>query len=453
MDEPRTPTNTFDAPFDEEMERAVIGSVFINPAVFLAVSAGLRATDFFLLRHQYIWNALLAIHQRGEPLERQTLRRELESRDQWGSVGGDVYISELINSTPSAMYAQHYADLVAIDAERRELISAAAEIQGMARDKLLSIDDIRSKSQAALFKAAERSQTRDIVTMREAASDYYEHVEEMLQRGEKGMGMPTGFKKLDQLLGGLHRSDLLIFAGRPGMGKTSFLLSLTVNAAAHFGARVLVFTLEMGVDQLVDRMVALSTDINVQKLRTGNINQRESGLIIESLGRMSEYPVFIDDSPSLNPAQMRMKAQRVHYEHGLDLIVLDYVQLMNAPGYNGNRVAELSYITRQLKEMARELNVPLLSAAQLNRDLEKRRDKRPQLSDLKESGSLEQDADVVMFLYRDIMYNDDTENPNQADIIVAKHRNGPTDTIPLYFDPTTTKFSSGVRQVIDLSHL
>jgi replicative DNA helicase len=250
---------------------------------------------------------------------------------------------------------------------------------------------------------------------------------------------------------GCKKSDLIIFAGRPGMGKTSFMLSLALNAAQQFDARVLIFTLEMGVEQMIQRMVSMETGINMQRLRTGQFDDAEQRRLVEALGRLSQHRIFIDDSPSLTPIQMRTKCQRVNYEHGLDLVILDYLQLMHAPGYEGNRVQEISYISRQMKELARELNVPLLSAAQLSRAVEQRADKRPQLSDLRESGSIEQDSDIVMFLYRDIVYNEATENPNQADVIVAKHRNGPTDTIPLYFDATITRFQDGTRQHVDLS--
>jgi replicative DNA helicase len=452
-DQPRLPENAFDAPYDEEMEKAVIGSVLINASVYLTLAAFLRPDDFFLLRHQYIWEAFERISDRADPIERQTLRRELEDFDLLNTVGGDLYISELVNSTPSAIYAEQYARLVERDAVRRRLLLAADRIKDHARDRQQSLEEVISHSEAALFEISERRSQRDVVSMREATSAYFERIEHMMQQSDRGLGLPSGFQKLDALLGGLQRSDLMIFAGRPGMGKTSFMLSLAMNAAFRFNARILVFSLEMGVEQLVQRLVAMETGINMQKLRTGQFEGNEQRRLVEALGRLSEQRLFLDDSPSLTPIQMRTKCQRVNYEHGLDLIILDYLQLMHAPGYEGNRVQEVSYISRQMKELAREINVPLLSAAQLSRAVEQRADKRPQLSDLRESGSLEQDADIVMFLYRDVVYNEATENPNQADVIVAKHRNGPTDTIPLYFDASSTRFQDGTRQNIDLSAL
>jgi replicative DNA helicase len=452
-DQPRTPQNTFELPYDEEMEKLVIGSVLVNPSVYLTLAAFLRPEDFFLLRHQYVWGAFQRITERADTLERQTLRRELQDHDQFDTIGGDLYISELMASAPSTFYAEQYARLVERDAVRRRLLEAGNDIQNIARDKTLAMEEAINHAEARLFKISEQRSQRDVVSMREATSVYFERIEHMMQQSDRGLGLPSGFQKLDALLGGLQNSDLIVFAGRPGMGKTSFMLSLAMNAAFRFDARILVFSLEMGVEQLVQRLVAMETGINMQKLRTGQFEGNEQRRLVEALGRLSTQNIFLDDSPALNPLQMRTKCQRVNYEYGLDLIILDYLQLMHAPGYEGNRVQEISYISRQMKELAREINVPLLSAAQLSRAVEQRADKRPQLSDLRESGSIEQDSDIVMFLYRDIVYNEATENPNQADVIVAKHRNGPTDTIPLYFDASSTRFRDGTRQNIDLSAL
>lgn len=452
-DQPRTPNNDFNAPYDENLEKAVLGSVLINPSVYLTLAAFLQPDDFFLLRHQYIWEAFARLSDRMTPIERSTLRRELQDHNLFDTIGGDLYVSELMNSTQSAMYAEQYARVVERDAVRRRMLQVTDDIRGYVYDKTLSVEDVIQQSESALFHVAERRSQRDVVTMREATSVYFDRIEHMMQNDSRGLGLPTGFQKLDALLGGLQRSDLLIFAGRPGMGKTSFMMSLAMNAAYQFNARILVFSLEMGVEQMVQRLVSMETGINMQKLRTGQFQGNEERRLVEALGRLSQQNIFLDDSPSLNPIQMRTKCQRVNYEYGLDLIILDYLQLMHAPGYTNNRVQEISFISRQMKELAREIDVPLLSAAQLSRAVEQRSDKRPQLSDLRESGSIEQDADIVMFLYRDVVYNEATENPNQADVIVAKHRNGPTDTIPLYFDASSTRFRDGTRQNIDLSAL
>jgi len=291
------------------------------------------------------------------------------------------------------------------------------------------------------------------VTMSDALSAYYNRIEHlMLERGGT-VGVPSGFRDLDQLLGGFQRSDLLVFAGRPGMGKTSFLLTVALNAA-RAGARIAIFTMEMGVEQIVQRIVAMESGIDVQALRLGRLSPTDQMRFTEVIGRLSSLPIFIDDTPALSPLDIRTKARRLAHEFGLDMIMVDYMQLMNAgKGYENNRVQEISYISRSLKELARELNVPLISAAQLSRAVEQRNDKRPVLSDLRESGSIEQDADIVMFLYRDEVYNEATEYPNQADVIVAKHRNGPTDTISLYFEKRLTKFMDASVQRVNLSDL
>jgi len=450
--QPRTPQGSFDNLYDEEMERSVIGSVLINPALLDAVVDRLAPDDFFLLRHQYIWEAVQILHSEGRPIERRLLRRVLEDARRFEAVGGDLYLSELVNSVPTAMYGEEYAAIVYRDSVRRRFMAAADKIQGAAKSRELSVEDVASEAMGALMEVTLPADRRGAKPMQVVASDYLEALEARLSN-DKPVGLPTSFKRLDSLLGGFQRSDLMIFAGRPGMGKTSFMLSVAANTIRHFGARALIFTLEMNAEQMMQRLASMETGQSMQKIRRGEFTDAELRRHLEAVDRLSQWTLHIDDSPALNPIQMRNKIRRVYHEHGLDLIILDYLQLMHAPGYEGNRVQEISYISRQLKEMAREFNVPLLSAAQLSRAVEQRADKRPQLSDLRESGSLEQDSDIVMFLYRDVVYNEATENPNQADIIVAKHRNGPTDTIPLYFDASSTRFRDGPRQHVDLASL
>lgn len=446
-----TPPTPFDAPRDEDMERYVIGSVLINPIIYVNLASILNVEDFYVTRHRYIWESFHRLFERGDEIEPETLLRDLTDHGQYEQVGGDLYISDIITHTPSAMYAEQYARIIERDAVRRRLMSAADEIKRIAVDRQLTLEEVINKSESHLFDVSEKRTQGQVVSVQEAAEQYFTHLENMMNSSRRGLGLPTGFTKLDTLLGGLQRSDLMIFAGRPGMGKTSFMLSLALNAASQYGARVLIFSLEMGVEQLVQRLVSMETGINMQRLRTGQFEGNEEARLVEALGRLSSLNIFLDDSASLTPIQMRTKVQRVKHEYGLELVILDYLQLMHAPGYEGNRVQEISYISRQMKELAREANVPLLSAAQLSRAVEQRSDKRPQLSDLRESGSIEQDADIVMFLYRDVVYNEATENPNQADVIVAKHRNGPTDTIPLYFDSSITRFQDGTRRNINLN--
>lgn len=441
------------APFSQEAEQAVIGAVLVSPDIYLTLAAFLRNDDFYFLRHGYIWEALRRISDRNDQIDYVTLVDELRAFNLLDEIGGPPYLLYLANNTPSAYHAESYGRLVERAAVRRRLLSAADEIKEIARDEQLSTEKVITEAEQKLFSVTERGTQKDIIPMRVAIDESFERIEYLYQHPDEPLGLPTGFKDLDKMLGGLQRSDLLIFAGRPGMGKSSFLLSMALNAASLYNARVLIFTLEMGHEQLVQRFLSMETGINTQKMRTGQLSPQEWQKFVHATGRLGNLSVFIDDTPALSPIQMRTKCRRVAHEHGLDLVILDYIQLMNAGGvFENNRVQEISYISRNIKELARELNVPVFTAAQLSRAVEQRQDKRPQLSDLRESGSLEQDADIVAFLYRDSVYNEASESPNKADIIVAKHRNGPTGTISLYFENSLTKFTDYKTQTVDLSH-
>lgn len=440
-------------PYSQEAEEATIGAILINPVAYFGVAAFLQADDFFLLRHRYIWQALQRLSERDEPIEYLTLIEELRDIGKLDEIGGPAYITQLINSTPTSVHAEVYARLVERAATRRRLISASDQIKALALNEEITIEQVISDSEAKLFDVTERQLSKELIPMREAISAYYDRIEHLMRYQDEALGLPSGFKDLDKLLGGLQKSDLIIFAGRPGMGKTSWLLSAAVNMA-RLGARIAVFSMEMGVEQIVQRLVSMEAGINSQNLRSGQLTAQEWSRFVHAAGNLSSFRLFIDDTPAMNPIQMRTKCHRLAREHGLDLVIVDYLQLMNAGGaYANNRVQEISFISRSMKEMARELNVPVLSAAQLSRAVEQRQDKRPVLSDLRESGSIEQDSDIVIFLYRDEVYNEATEFPNQADLIVAKHRNGPTGTISLYFEKTLTKFLNAAERSVDLSRI
>jgi replicative DNA helicase len=445
-----TETGIPDIPYSQEAEEAVIGAVLISPTAFVNLVAFLQPNDFFLLRHKYIWQAMSQLHERRDVIDVITLSQELQELGTLEDIGGNAYLAQLLSLTPSSVHAESYGRIVERTSIRRRLLVATDEIRSLALNEEMPIDNVVQESESRLFMVTERKTKREFVSMNEAVNEYFDQIEHLINSDTQRLGVPSGYRDLDALLGGFQRSDLLIFAGRPGMGKSSFMLSTGVNIA-RFGARVAIFTMEMGVDQLVQRMISMETGISTQKLRLGDLSQHEYNRFVEAAGRVSRYPIFVDDTPALNPNQMRTKCRRLQHEHGLDIIFVDYLQLMNAGGnYQNNRVQEVSYISRHLKELARELNVPIFSAAQLSRAVEQRQDKRPVLSDLRESGSLEQDADIVMFLYRDAIYNEATEFPNQADVIVAKHRNGPTGTISLYFEQSLTKFIDGVTRSVDL---
>ena len=442
-------------PFSPEAEEAVLGAILSNPGAWFGIAAFLQQDDFFLLRHRWIWEAMQRISERNENLDFLTVGEELAQLGHLEETGGTAWLIRLINNTPTSVHAEVYGHIVQRAALRRRLLAAAESIRGVAMDEQQTIESVIEQSEALVFEATENRTRRDLQPISAALSEYYERIEYLILHQDRPLGLPTGFRAIEQLLGGMQNSDLLVFAGRPGMGKTSFMLSVVLNVA-RFGTgaqkpRIALFTMEMGVEQIVQRLVSMETGINMQQLRLGQVSQQEQARLTEAMGRLSELEIFIDDTPALNPLELRAKCRRMHLENGIDLILVDYMQLMNAGGaYENNRVQEISYISRSLKELARELNVPVLSAAQLSRAVEQRQDKRPQLRDLRESGSIEQDADIVMFLYRDEVYNEVTEIPGQADIIVAKHRNGLTGTISLFFDKTITRFRDVNAQRIDL---
>lgn len=439
-------------PYSQDAEEAVLGAILANPNIFMSIASFLKADDFFLERNRVIWEAYSRLSERGNPIDYLTLKHELIGLNKLEEIGGEAYLTYLANSVPTSVHAEVYGRIVERAAIRRKLIKTSEYIRVLALDEKLSLEAVLSEAESKLFSVSESTQIRrEFVPLSDAISHYYDRMEHLLQNRGGALGLPSGFRDLDSLLGGFQRSDLIVFAGRPGMGKTSFMLSVALNAA-RLGARIGIFTMEMGVEQLVQRLIAMETGINMQKLRLAQLTPQETKRFTEAVARINHFPIFIDDTPALTPIQIRTKARRLMHEFGLDMIMLDYMQLMTSGRHNdNNRVQEISYISRSLKELARELNVPLFSAAQLSRAVENRTDKRPVLSDLRESGSIEQDSDIVMFLYRDAVYNEATEFPNQADIIVAKHRNGPTGVISLYFERSITKFMDASVQRVDLS--
>jgi replicative DNA helicase len=309
------------------------------------------------------------------------------------------------------------------------------------------------EAEKAVFGVSERRMTRDLQSIQSVLSDYYERIDQISRRGEEYYGIPTGFVDLDKLLSGLQGSDLLIVAGRPGMGKTAFMLNIAKHAALVLKKHVAIFSLEMSNEQLVQRLISQETGIDSQRLRTGKLNEDEWPIFTQAIETLNKTKMFLDDTPALTPLQLRTKCRRLHLEFNIDLVVVDYIQLMTSGTRIENRVQEVSYITRNMKVLARELNVPVLAAAQLSRAVEQRTDKEPQLSDLRESGSLEQDADIVMFIHRPEMYEKDTLKQNLAQIKVAKHRNGPVGTIELVFRNNLVKFENAATRHVDLSQV
>ena len=429
-------------PHNRESEEAVVGAVLINPEVYYDVAQFLQADDFYIHRHRWIWEAFTSLHEQRIPIDLLTLSEELERKGQLSEIGGRPFLTALVNQVPTSLNASAYAHIVEGHAIRRRMIAAANSIASVAYDEDLKIDSVMDEAEKAVFNVSERRLRHDVRPIRDVLRDYYDRVDEAAKRGDEIYGVPTGFIDLDKLLRGLQPSDLLIIAGRPGQGKTGFLLSVAKNAALLHKKHVAVFSLEMSNSQVAERLISQQTGIVSQNLRTGSLDENGFGLLAEAVEKLSDTQIFLDDTPALTPIQLRTKCRRLHLEHRLDLVIVDYLQLMTGDTRTDNRVQEVSYISRNLKVLARELNVPVLAAAQLSRAVEQRADKEPQLSDLRESGSLEQDSDIVMFIYRPDEWEDDEAKKNLVKLRVAKHRNGPTDEINLIFLNKLAKFES-----------
>jgi replicative DNA helicase len=431
-------------PANIEAERAVLGALMIDPDAIVKIANFLRAEDFYRERHGWIYEAMASLNEHREPLDFVTLTDELERRGQLEEVGGPAYLTDLIASTPTAIYVDHYARIVERTAVLRRLISAAGKIAELAYDESQDMDEVVDRAEQIIFGISESRIHRDLTPIRAIISDVVERIDFLTRNRDTLMGVPTGFTLLDRILGGLQKSDLLILAARPGMGKSSFALSVALNAARRNNARVAVFALEMSNEQLVQRLLSMETSIDSHRLRMGDINEEEWPILLEAANMLGTAPIFIDDTPGATVNDIRTKARRLYAEHGLDLIIIDYMQLMTASagssGRNENRQQEISYISRSLKSLARELNVPVMALSQLSRAVEARSDKRPMLSDLRESGSIEQDADVVLFIYREDYYLEDSDRQNIADVLVAKHRHGSTGNVSLYFRKELTQF-------------
>ncbi len=440
-------------PHSREAEEAVIGAVLINPEVYYDVAQFLQGEDFYIHRLRWVWDAFTRLHEQRVPIDLLTVTEELDRMGQLGEIGGPAFLTALVNQVPSSLHAEAYGHVVEAHALRRKMINAANQVASLAYTEENQIETVLGEAEKAIFNVSERRLKHDVKPIRQVMSEVYDRTDELARRDEEIFGVPTGFIDLDRLLAGLQASDLLIIAGRPGQGKTGFLLSVARNAALMHKKHVAVFSLEMSNEQVAQRLIAQETGIDSQHLRTGKLTDEDWPLFTHAIEVFSDTHIFLDDTPAITPLQLRTKCRRLHMEYGLDLIVLDYLQLMGGDTRNDNRVQEVSYISRSLKVLAREINVPVLAAAQLSRAVEQRTDKRPVLSDLRESGSLEQDADIVMFIYRPDQYEKDTVKQNVAEIMVAKHRNGPVGTVELIFRSSLAKFENAATRRVDLSEM
>ena len=451
-------------PRDIEAEEAVIGSLLIDPDAILKVATFLKPEEFFSEINQWVYQACLSLYQRNEVINQITAAHELMRQNRLEQVGGAAYLSHLISIVPTSLHIEHYAQIVSNMAVMRRLITAAGQIAAIGYEAGPDIEASLSKAENILFQMRMRQGSWALAPIRDALSQYFEEAGQaaISQEGEK-LRVLSGFTGLDDLLGGLQKSDLIVLAARPSLGKTSLALNIARNVAVDQKACVALFSLEMSRESVVQRLLASESGVDSRLVRLGRFNERNEMRIMEASGVLSEAPLYVDDSPQLRTIDMRSEARRLHFERNIDLIIVDYIQLIQGEGRNEMRVQELSRITRSLKMLARELNVPVLAISQLSRAVEWRTSHIPQLADLRESGTIEQDADIVLFIYRDDMYftaedwsklHDIEKEPYPrgiADIIVAKHRNGPLGRIKLRFLNRIVKFDNMEAELISAS--
>ncbi|MBB1567147.1 replicative DNA helicase [Candidatus Saccharibacteria bacterium] len=427
-----------------DAEMSLLGAVLIDEEVLADASEHVGAEDFYDKRHSMIFGAMMRLYERHKPVDLLTLTDELQKKDQLAEVGGSAYLTELTNYVPTAAHASSYAEIVAQKAVRRRLIKASADISQLGFDENTTTQELLEKAEAELFSVSDQSLKQDLVSLESILTDSFDRIEELHRNKGQLRGIRTGYRDLDTMTAGLQRSDLIIIAARPAMGKTTLVTNLAYNVATIEKKPVLFFSLEMSKEQLTDRMLADASGVDSWNIRTGNLSDDAWAKLSEAMGEMAEAPIFIDDTPGLSVLEMRTKARRAMHDQQLGLVIVDYLQLMQANGnHNGNRVQEVSEISRGLKLIARELNVPVIALSQLSRSVESRTPPVPQLADLRESGSIEQDADIVSFIYRPGYYEpDNPEFQNITDLIIAKHRNGPVGKIQLYFHPERLRFMS-----------
>lgn len=441
-------------PQNVEAESSVLGSLLVDKEAVIKISDFLRSADFYKDKNSMIFEAMLELFEERNPIDILSLSNKLEEKKQLAEVGGRSYLLSLAASVPTSAHVVHYAKIVQKKSTFRRLIKAASEITELGYKETDDIEKILDQAEQKLYNVSQRFLKQNFVPVKDILSDTFERIDELHQGGDKIRGIPTGFSDLDNLLAGMQKSDLVILAARPSMGKTSFALDITRNIAIKEKVPVGIFSLEMSREQLVDRLLCAEANIDLWKMKTGKLTNTgeddDFSRIGNSMGVLSEAKIYIDDSPTNNIMEIRTKARRLQSEHGLGFIVVDYLQLMEGRNTE-NRVQEVSEISRALKAIARELNVPVLALSQLSRAVENRTPPVPQLSDLRESGSIEQDADVVMFIYREEMYNKDTERKNIAEIHVRKHRNGPTGQIDLFFDGERVSFRNLDKKIGDNS--
>ncbi len=427
-------------PQNIEAEKALLGSIFLDNKSLQKIVDIIAPHDFYRKENSLIFEAILRLFERGSPIDIITVEDELKDMKVYEEVGGREYVVSLLDVVPTAAHIEHYANIVKEKAVLREVISTATEIIRRCYEEDINVNELLDEAERMIFSISERRTHTDFAKAKDLVKVAVSQLEHLMHKRQLITGIPTGFIDFDKMTAGLQPADLIIIAARPGMGKTAFALNIALNVAVNEGEPVALFSLEMSKEQLALRMLATQAMVDYQRLRTGNISPDEWMRIIRAADTLTEAPIFIDDTPGISVLEMRAKARRLQSEYGLKLMIVDYLQLMRGRGKTENRQQEISEISRALKSLAKELNVPVVAISQLSRAVEARSDKRPQLSDLRESGAIEQDADLVVFIYREELYRKTPENMNVAEIIIGKQRNGPLGTVRLTFLKEYLKF-------------
>ena len=440
-------------PQNLEAEQSVLGSLLINKDAITKIADKLSSKDFYKDAHASIFQSMLSLYENREPIDILSLTNKLEEKNLLEKIGGRTYLATLTNAVPTAANILSYTEIVRKKAVLRRLINASSEITALGyQEDIEDVSKLLDEAEQKLFGVSQHFLKNIFIPINSVLSEAFERIDELHKQSGKLRGLPTGFVDLDNLLAGLQKSDLVILAARPSMGKTSLALDIARQTAIKNRSNVGIFSLEMSKEQLVDRLLCAEAGVDLWRMRTGKLSNREEDddfpRIGHAMGVLSEANIYIDDSATANVMELRTKARRLQAESGLDLIIIDYLQLMEGRGQE-NRVQEVAEITRALKGLSRELDIPVLALSQLSRAVEQRPNSIPKLSDLRESGSIEQDADVVIFIYREEMYKKDTEKKGIADIIVAKHRNGPTGFVNLFFDETKASFKNLEKRITE----
>ncbi len=442
-------------PQNIEMEQSLLGSLLIDKDAIIKIADIINPDDFYKDNHRLIFEAMRSLYEKREPIDLLSLGSKLQELGKLDSIGGRSYLSTLANSVPTSSHVVHYAKTVQEKATLRRLLKASAEITELGYKETEEVNKLLDQAEQKLFSVSQKYLKRSFVSINDILTETFDRIDELHRESGKLRGIPTYFNDLDNILAGLQKSDLVILAARPSVGKTTLALDIARNVAIKAKEPVGIFSLEMSKEQLVDRLLCSEAGVDLWKMRTGKLSDQGENddftKINRAMGALSEAKIFIDDSANANIMEIRTKARRLQTEHGLSLIVIDYLQLMESHSGRENRVQEVSEISRNLKAIARELNIPVLALSQLSRGVEQRDSHIPRLADLRESGSIEQDADVVLFIYRESIYQKDLppDKANLSDIIIAKHRNGPTGKIKLFFDEKNVTFKNAESKIKD----